>query len=90
MRTQTYKIILALAACVVVLVTFWNIIAPRPSTTPPLVVQPLPTSKPPTVNIVSNTNYGSITINGQRQRSTLPLTVTMSGQPPSGASPFGR
>ncbi len=81
-RKRLAQIGLALAACVVVLVTFWGIIAPRPPTPTQQVHLTFTTTKPPTVSILSNTNYGSLTINGQRQPGALPLTITMRGQPP--------
>ena len=41
-----------------------------------------PTLPPPTVSVVSNVNYGVLTINGQPQRAAPPLTFNVPSQPP--------
>ncbi len=79
-RKRLAQVGLVLAACVVVLVTFWNIIVP-PGPPPRAVFIP-PTPTPRTVSIVSNTNYGTLTINGKTQRAAPPLTVTVRDQQP--------
>jgi hypothetical protein len=79
-RKRLVQIGLVLAACVVVLVTFWKMIVPPGP--PPKVVFIAPTPTPRTVSIVSNTNYGTLTINGKTQRAAPPLTVTVRDQQP--------
>lgn len=79
-RKRLIQIVLALAAFVVVLVTFWNVIVPGTPPAPPVHVQP--TQPPPTFTIISNVNYETITINGQPQRGSVPLTIKMRSQPP--------
>src|SRR5690242_17010205 len=78
-RRRLGQISLALAACALVVVTFWPVLVPTTPTQPLLRSQPPP---PPTVSIISNVNYGIITINGQPQPAPPPLTLKMSGQPP--------
>lgn len=79
-RKRLAQIGLVLAACVVVLVTFWNVIVPPGPPPKPVFIAPTPT--PRTVSIVSNTNYGTLTINGKTQRAAPPLTVTVRDQQP--------
>lgn len=79
-RKRLVQIGLALAALVVVFVTFWGVV--RPKAPPVSVPHILPTEPPPTLLITSNVNYGTITINGQKQRGTPPLEVMMRTQPP--------
>jgi hypothetical protein len=79
-RKRLAQIGLVLAAFLVVLITFWNTIVPRQPSVPPLRVQP--TLPPPTLTISSNVNYGVITINGQVQPGSPPLTLKMHSQPP--------
>lgn len=79
-RKRLVQIGLALAALVVVFATFWGVVRPKalPASAPHI----LPTEPPPTLLITSNVNYGTITINGQKQRGAPPLEVTMRSQPP--------
>ncbi|HEY7348078.1 MAG TPA: hypothetical protein VH599_07130 [Ktedonobacterales bacterium] len=79
-RKRLVQISLMLAAFLVVVVTFWDTIVPSQPSVPPLPVQAPP--PPPTVSIMSNVNYGALTINGQPQRGVLPLTIKLSSQPP--------
>jgi hypothetical protein len=77
-RRRLGQLGLALAACALVVVTFWPVLVPATPAQTPLRSQP----PPPIVSIISNVNYGSVTINGQPQPGSPPLTLKMSGQPP--------
>ena len=77
-RKRLVQIGLVLAAFVVVLVTFWTVIVPKTPPNTPVSVQP--TQPPSTFTIISNVNYGTITMNGMPQRGSLPFTFTLRGQ----------
>ena len=79
-RRRLVEVGLGLAALIVVFVTFWGVI--RPKAPPAPAVHAVPTEPPPTLLITSNVNYGTITINGQKQRGGPPLEVKMHTQPP--------
>jgi hypothetical protein len=79
-RKRLVQIGLGLAVLVVVFATFWGVIRPK---APPVAARhAVPTEPPPTLLITSNVNYGTITINGQKQRGAPPLEVKMHTQPP--------
>ncbi len=79
-RKRLVQLGLGLAALVVVFATFWGVIRPKA----PLASAPhaQPTEAPPTLLITSNVNYGTITINGQKQRGAPPLEIKMRTPPP--------
>ena len=79
-RKRVVQISLLLAALVVVVVEFGHDALPKPHPGPPVHLQPTPL--PRALSILSNVNYGTLTINGQPQPSLLPLVVTLRGQPP--------
>lgn len=62
---------------VVVLAAFWGSIAPRKPAAPALA--PTPTAAPPMLLILSNVNYGSVTVNGTKQPGQLPILVALRG-----------
>ncbi|HEY7349543.1 MAG TPA: hypothetical protein VH599_14600 [Ktedonobacterales bacterium] len=70
-RKRLTQIGLVLGALVVVLVTFQSALAP--SHPAPSAPTPLPTIPPPLAVISSNINFGAVTINGLRQRGTVPM-----------------
>jgi hypothetical protein len=78
-RKRLVQMGLALAALVVVLVTFRDALIPRPPPALPVHVQP--TLPPPTLTILSNVTYGTITIDGQVVRGS-PRVIHMTRQPP--------
>ncbi|HLV97803.1 MAG TPA: hypothetical protein VKT82_03910 [Ktedonobacterales bacterium] len=79
-RKRFTQLGLLLAALVVVLAAYWGLSRASAPSVPVIALQP--TSPPPTVNVVSNVNYGVLTINGQPQRAAPPLTFRVSSQPP--------
>ncbi len=78
-RKRFRQLGLLLAALAVVLAAYWGINRPAASSAP-VVAQP--NAPPPTVRVVSNVNYGALTINGQPQRGGPPLTFRARSQPP--------
>ena len=62
---------------VVVLVAFWRTIAPGKSAAPALA--PTPAAASPMLLILSNVNYGSVTVNGQKEPGQLPMLVALRG-----------
>src|SRR5579871_4229364 len=75
-RKRFTQLGLLLAALVVVLAAYWALSRASAPSVPVIALQP--TSPPPTVNVVSNVNYGVLTINGQPQRAAPPLTFRVS------------
>ncbi len=69
-RKRVIQISLVVVALVTLLVTLRGVILPpRPTT------QALPPLPPPATLVMSNISFGTVTINGQRQRDTLPLIL---------------
>ena len=79
-RKRVVQIGLLLAALVVVIVTFWGIIVPKTLPGPPVLLQPA--ALPRALSILSNVNYGTLTINGQPQSNPLPMTIRLHSKPP--------
>jgi hypothetical protein len=79
-RKRLVQISLVLAALVVIFVTFRGSILPQTPSASIILVQP--SESPLTVNLISNVNYGALTIDGQPRRGAPPLTMKMRGQPP--------
>ncbi|HEY7348600.1 MAG TPA: hypothetical protein VH599_09830 [Ktedonobacterales bacterium] len=76
-RKRLMQISFVLLAALIALVIFWGDIAPaRPAA--PLAV-PQPANPPPALLIVSNINYGAVTINGKKQAGPLPILVAIHG-----------
>jgi hypothetical protein len=79
-RKRGIQISLLLAALMVVLATYWGVNNAGAIEGAPVALQP--TAPPPSVSILSNVNYGKLTINGQPQRGIPPLTIKERSQPP--------
>ncbi len=72
-RKRVTQIGLVLAAVVVVALLFRDVIAPGSMLPGGPALTPQPTTLPPTTLITSNINFGTVSINGQQQRGTLPM-----------------
>jgi hypothetical protein len=79
-RRRFTQLALLLAALLVILAAYWGLNRPATSSAPMIVFQP--TQPPPTLHVVSNVDYGTLTINGQPQRAAPPLTFRLHSQPP--------
>ena len=79
-RKRFSQVGLLLAVLLVVLVTYWGISRPPAPSVPVVILQP--TAPPPSVSIVSNVNYGALTINGLPESSVPPVTFRVGSQPP--------
>ena len=79
-RKRIVQIGFLLAALMVVLVTFRGIVVHHPPPGPPAPLQP--TALPQALSLLSNVNYGSLSINGQPQSRPLPLLVKLPNTPP--------
>lgn len=76
-RKRLIQISLLLVAAVVALVMFWgSSLSGRPAAP---ALAPTPTSSPPMLLILSNVNYGTLTINGKQQPGQIPMLVAMHG-----------
>ncbi|HLW02546.1 MAG TPA: hypothetical protein VKT82_28090 [Ktedonobacterales bacterium] len=71
-RKRVLQISMLLVALVALLVTLRGVVLPQPAPGGPL---PLPTIPPPATLIMSNISFGTVTINGQRQRGTVPMLL---------------
>jgi hypothetical protein len=73
LRKRLAQLGFVLLAALVALALFWGGIAPgkQPGTT----AAPTPTLSPRSLLIASNVNYGTVTINGQKQGRSLPLVI---------------
>ena len=71
-RKRATQLGIVLAAVVVVALLLRNVIAPSSLPGGPALAPQLPTA-PPTALIASNINFGTVSINGQRQRGPLPI-----------------
>jgi hypothetical protein len=68
---------LLLVGSVVFLATFWSLLLPGGLTV--LAPKLQPTNAPDTLLISSDVNYGTVTVNGQKQQGALPLLVEIHG-----------
>jgi hypothetical protein len=67
---------LLMATLVAVILTFWNIV---PKATPGSPTPSRPTPFPNALSIVSNVNFGTITVDGKEQPNPLPSTIRLGG-----------
>lgn len=79
-RKRVIQIGLLVAALVGVFVTFWRVILPTPAPGPPVALQP--TALPRALNLLSNVNYGTLSLNGQPLPNEQALTVRLTGASP--------
>ena len=76
---RTIQLTVSVLTLVAIVFTFWIIV---PKNSPGLPVPLQPTPLPNALSIVSNVNFGGLTINGKEQPNPLPSTIRLHGKTP--------
>lgn len=80
LRKRVVQVGLLLAALVMVMVTFWRVVVP--TSAPGLPVPLQPTALPRALSLLSNINYGTLTLNGHPLSDQQTQTIRLPSKPP--------